>query len=230
VEFDDTINARVHRTTRRIPVEMLMEERSALHRLPERPFTACFGVTRTVGADVSVISFDACPYSVPHEYRGQVVWVRGHGDEVIITAVTDNGPEQVVRHQRGAPGNPQYLDEHFGPAPEGPLHRTPKAKTEAERQFLALGDGAALWLVEAGAAGAGRARVKMANAVSLAALHGTEAVDRALAEAAVLGRFAEGDLASIVTHQATTSTGELHRAGDDHSLQPGTSSWDGFGR
>ncbi len=55
-------------------------------------------------------------------------------------------------------------------------------------------------------------------------------VDRALAEAAVLGRFAEGDLASIVTHQAATSTGELHRAGDDHSLQPGTSSWNGFGR
>jgi len=228
--FGDAINGRVHRTTRRIPVEMLMEERSALHRLPERPFTACFGVTRTVGADVPVISFEACPYSVPHEYRGQVVWVRGHGDEVIVTAVSEAGPQEVVRHERGAPGNPQYVDEHFGPAPEGPLHRTPKARTAAERDFLALGDGAALWLTEAGAAGAVRARVKMANAVSLAALHGAEAVDRALAEAAVLGRFAEGDLASIVTHQAAASAGELHRAGDDHSLQPGTGSWDGFGR
>jgi transposase len=228
--FGDTINARVHRSTRRIPLEMLMEERSALHRLPERPFTACFGVTRTVGADVPVITFDACLYSVPHDYRGQVVWVRGHGDEVIVTAVTASGPQVLVRHQRGAPGNPQYVDEHFGPAPEGPLHRTPKARTAAERQFLALGDGAALWLTEAGAAGTGRARVKMANAVDLAALHGTEVVDRALAGAAVLGRFAEGDLASIVTHQAATSTGELHRAGDDHSLQPGTSSWNGFGR
>ena len=54
--------------------------------------------------------------------------MRGHGDEVIITAVTDDGPEEVVRHQRGAPGNPQYVDEHFGPAPEGPLHRTPKPR------------------------------------------------------------------------------------------------------
>ena len=71
--------------------------------------------------------------------------------------------------------------------------------------------------------------MKMANAVSLAALHGTAAVDRALAEAAVLGRFAEGDLASIVTHQATALVGN-HRAGEDHSLQPGTASWDGFGR
>ena len=99
--FGDTINARVHRSTRRIPLEMLMEERSALHRLPERPFTACFGVTRTVGADVPVITFDACLYSVPHDYRGQVVWVRGHGDEVIVTAVTASGPQVLVRHQRG---------------------------------------------------------------------------------------------------------------------------------
>jgi hypothetical protein len=159
-----------------------------------------------------------------------VVWVRGHGDEVIVTAVTDTGPEQVVCHQRGAPGNPQYLDEHFGPAPEGPLHRTPKAKTEAERDFLALGDGAALWLVEAGAAGTVRARVKMANAVSLAALHGAEAVDRALAKAAMLGRFAEGDLASILGHQASGADVERHTASDNHSLQPGTGSWDGFGR
>jgi transposase len=228
--FGDDINGRVHRTTRRIPAEMLAEERSALHRLPERPFTACFGVTRTVGPDVPVISFEACPYSVPYEYRSQVVWVRAQGDDVIVTAVTDAGPQEVVRHERGAPGRPQYVEAHFGPAPEGPLHRTPKARTAAERDFLALGDGAALWLVEAGAAGTVRARVKMANAVSLAALHGPEAIDRALAQAAVLGRFAEGDLASIIDHQAGGPTHALRSAGEDRSLQPGTSAWNEFGR
>jgi hypothetical protein len=122
------------------------------------------------------------------------------------------------------------LDEHFGPAPEGPLHRSPKAKTKAEADFLAIGDGAALWLIEAGASGTVRPRVKMANAVSLAALHGSEAVDRALAEAAVLGRFAEGDLASIVAYQAGGPGTEHHNASEALSLQPGTSSWEGFGR
>jgi hypothetical protein len=228
--FCDEVNARVHRTTRRIPDEMLAEEQAFLHALPARAFTACFGVTRTVGAITPVVSFEANNYSVPNELCGEVVWVRTLGEEVIITAVFDSGPEEVVRHRRAAPGNPQCLDEHFGPAPEGPLNRTPKARTKAEADFLAIGDGAALWLIEAGAAGTVRPRVRMANAVSLAALHGSEAVDRALAEAAVLGRFAEGDLASIVAYQAGGPSNEHHNASEILSLQPGTSSWEGFGR
>jgi hypothetical protein len=42
------------------------------------------------------------------------------------------------------------------------------------------GEGARLWLVEAAASDAARIRVKMAEAVTLAALHGTERVDSAL--------------------------------------------------
>jgi transposase len=224
------VNGRVHRVTRQIPDQMLVQERAALHRLPERPFTACFGVTRTVGANVPVISFDACDYSVPEVFRSEVVWVRPVGDEVVITAVTDAGPQEVARHRRGSPGNPRYVDEHFGPTPEGPLHRTPKASTAAEADFLAIGDGAALWLTEAGASGTVRPRVKMANAVALAAIHGAAVVDRALAHAALLGRFDEGDLASIVAHQAGGATNEQRRATEEHSLQPGTDSWNGFGR
>ena len=228
--FCDELNGRVHRTTRRIPDEMLAQERVTLHPLAGRPFTACFGVTRRVGENTPVVSFESCPYSVPHEWRGEVVWVRVSGDEVVITAVTDAGSEEVARHERSTPGNPRYNDEHFGPSPEGPLGRTPRAKNQAEADFLAIGDGAALWLIEAGTAGVVRARVKMANAVSLAALHGAAAVDRGLAEAAVLGRFAEGDLASIVAHQTGGPTGEHRRCGEGHSLQPGTSSWNGFGK
>jgi len=183
------VNARVHRTTRRIPDEMLAEEHTALHALPARAFTACFGVTRTVGTITPVVSFrsqqllgaerasrrgrlGACLRRGGDRHRGLRLRARGGGPPPPLSS-----------------GQPQYLDEHFGPAPEGPLHRSPKAKTKAEADFLAIGDGAALWLIEAGAAGTVRPRVKMANAVSLAALHGSEAVDRALAEAAVLGPF-----------------------------------------
>jgi hypothetical protein len=70
----------------------------------------------------------------------------------------------------------------------------------------------------------------MANAVALAAIHGVAVVDRALAHAALLGRFDEGDLASIVAHQAGGATNEQRRATEEHSLQPGTDSWNGFGR
>lgn len=132
--------------------------------------------------------------------------------------------------RRATSGNPRHTDEHFGPTPEGPLNRIPRAGTDAEAAFLAIGAGAALWLTEAAAAGVARPRPKMADAVALAALHGTAPVDWALGHAAVMGRFAEGDLASIIAHQATASAGEARSAGEDHTLQPGTSAWEGFGR
>ena len=43
----------------------------------------------------------------------------------------------------------------------------------------------------------------MAEAVTLAALHSAVVVDRALGRAAVTGRFGDGDLASIIAHQAS---------------------------
>ena len=69
--------------------------------------------------------------------------------------------------------------------------------------------------------------MKMADAVELAALHGTERVDWALGHAASFGRFADGDLASIL---AANPPGQRRSAGDVHSLQTGTSAWEGFGR
>jgi hypothetical protein len=107
------------------------------------------------------------------------------------------------------------------------LGRQPKATNTAETEFLAIGEGARLWLVEAASAGTSRIKVKMAEAVTLAALHGSERLDWALGHAATYGRFAEGDLASILT---ANPPGQPRSAGEGHSLQPGTSAWEGFGR
>ena len=96
-----------------------------------------------------------------------------------------------------------------------------KARTAAESEFLALGEGAHLWLTEAAAAGTGRMRVKMAAAVTTAKLVGGVQVDWALGHAAVNARFGEHDLASILDHHARSRPGELHRAGEDRSLTQG---------
>jgi hypothetical protein len=71
----------------------------------------------------------------------------------------------------------------------------------------------------------------MAEAVDLAKLHGGDEVNRALDTCARAGRFADGDLASILTHQAR-SGGEvvLFPAREATSLQASTRAWDGFGR
>lgn len=68
----------------------------------------------------------------------------------------------------------------------------------------------------------------MADAVALAWLAGTEALNWALGHAAVNGRFGEGDLASVVSHRASVSVEALH-AGEDHpSSRPGEANDDGI--
>jgi hypothetical protein len=222
--FCDQVNARPHRVTRRAPAEMLAEERARLHPVPAEPFTVALGVTRTVDG-LSLVMFEGGQYSVPHQLAGQVVWVRRYGEQVVITSAGPAGVAEVARHQVTTPGSPRVEDAHYPPSPPGALNRAPKARTTAEAQFLAIGEGAAQWLAEAAAAGTRRVRAKMTEAVQLAALHGATATDRALGEAAAAGRFADGDLSAILAHQASAAAGEPSRAGEHASLAQGTAGW-----
>ncbi|HUG86073.1 MAG TPA: hypothetical protein VMM13_16035 [Euzebya sp.] len=229
--FCAQVNARAHRVTRRAPADMLVEEQQRLHRLPAHPWTSAFGETRIVGCPQPMVQLDWCLYSVPHRLAGEIVWVRRRGQDVIITHVGPDGPVEVARHEVTTPGNPRIDDDHFPPAPEGPLQRTPVPANTADAEFLAIGDGAVLWLKEAGAAGATRVRAKMADAVALAKLSGVEAVNWSLGHAAVYGRFAERDLALIMAHRAARAgSHEAAQASEDHSLQAGTQAWKQFGR
>ena len=72
----------------------------------------------------------------------------------MIVHVGVGGPVEVASHQITTPGSPRVDDTHFPPAPAGALDRVPRPKTAGEAAFLGLGDGAALWLTEAAAAGA----------------------------------------------------------------------------
>jgi len=209
---------------------MLADEQAHLHRLPDHPYTLAFGQTRVVGPDQPTIQHDWCVYSAPWQLRGEVVWVREHGDDIVVVHVGATGPVEVARHERTTPGNPRVDPSHFPPAPEGALARTPVAQNAEEAAFLALGPGAAHWLREAADAGVRRVRAKMADAVALGKLHGAEGVDWALGHAAVMGRFAEGDVASILSHRSRSAPGPAQRASEGHSLAQGTGAWEGFGR
>jgi hypothetical protein len=132
-----------HVTIRGPPVEMLAEEQPHLHCLPDHAYTLAFGETRTVGAEQPTVQHDWCVYSVPWQLRGEVVWVREDGENIVVIHVGDAGPVEVARHLRTTPGNPRIDDAHFPPAPEGSLHRTPVAQNPEEAAFLSLGPGAA---------------------------------------------------------------------------------------
>ncbi len=189
--------------------------------------------TRRVPGNTPMVSFEAGQYSVPHQLSRQTVWVRVHGagtgEQVVITHVGDRGPVEVARHLRAAPGSPRVDDAHFPPAPEGALERTARPRTAQEAAFLAIGDGARLWLTEAAAAGAARIRVKMDTAVQLAGLFGAAEVDAALGRAAVHGRFAEGDLAAILDHRAAGPRPGVRRGSEQASLTQGTAAWSALG-
>jgi hypothetical protein len=182
-----------------------------------------------VGEIEPVIQFDGGEYSVPDDYVGQEVWVRQQDDEIVIVHVGRDGAHEIARWEPTVPGQPRHNPAHFGPVPEGPLHRTPKARTPDEAAFLAIGSGAGQWLIAAASVGTARIRTKMIAAIALAKIFGPAPVNHALASAAELGRFADEDLAQLLRHQATAGKGELCRVDGARSLQPGTSAWKGFG-
>lgn len=237
--FCEKVNTRPHRLTRRPPLEMLAEERLRLHPVPAVPHTVAFGTTRQVPTNTPMVTFESGQYSVPHQHEGQsllgaTVWVRTHGvgvdEQVIVVHVGEDGPVEVARHARATPGSPRIDDAHFPPQPAGPLERRPRAKNAAESEFLDLGEGARLWLIEAAAAGTTKMRVKMSQALALAKLFDPVEVDWALGHAAVHGRFAEADLSSILDHHASRPTAGEHRASEDASLTQGTSAWARLGQ
>jgi transposase len=228
--FMAEVNTRPHRITRRPPVEMLAEEHEHLHRLPKLSHTLCFGQTRKVNWQ-SLISVGGAQYSVPHTLVDERVWARIEDQELVVVHVDGPaGPREVARHRLTTPGRPAICDQHYPPRPAGALDRRPRARSGEEREFLALGDGAERWLIAAAAAGVQRVRRKMAEAIDLAKLHGNAELDRALRTCADAGRFADGDLAAILTHQQQTGELILFPAPEERSLQRSTRSWEGFGR
>lgn len=99
----------------------------------------------------------------------------------------------------------------------GPCTGSPGHAPSRRVPFLSLGEGARLWLAEAAAAGTTKIRVKMSQATALAKLFGPADVDWALGHAAVRGRFAEADLASILDHHTGRPDGGRHQASEDRS-------------
>jgi transposase len=231
VGFCREVNGRIHRETGRRPDDLLGQERARLHTLPLEPYTAALGEGRTV-ADDQTVRLGSVRYSVPRQHVGSETWVRVVGDEVVIVARTSDGLREIARHTRSTPGQPRIDEAHFPDHPSGRAMRPrPRPVDPAEHAFLALGPGATAWLIEAAASGAVRVRGKMLRAVELAALVGHRRVDEALALAAVAGRFAEDDLASICDHLAGRDARAATTVSDEaFSIQPGTGAWQGFGR
>jgi hypothetical protein len=231
--FMDEINHREHRATKRKPAVMLEEERLRLHPISDTAHTVAFGLSRRVPDNTPMVTFDNGQYSVPAYLLGAKVFVRTHGagpdEQIVIVHLAADGPVEVARHGRATPGSPAIDDAHFPdhkPKQPGDYVIVPKSKAEAE--FLAIGEGARSWLVEAASVGANRITMKMAEAVTLSKMAGRDEVDAALGTAAIHHRFAHGDLASILN--AATNTAVTWSATESKSLAQGTGGWAAAGQ
>ena len=224
--FCETVNGRTHRETHEAPADRLESERARLHPIPAEAHTVAFGVTRLVDDDAT-LRFGSARYSVPHQLVGERVWVRVAGDELVVTFAARDGAREVARHRLTTPGNPRIDPAHYPARTTDPLHPKPKPASPEEAAFLSLGPGAERWLVLAAASGAERIRTKIRRATELAMLVGPRQVERALGLAAEAGRFADGDLESIVDHLRLLGERSSERLEpDDDTLQPGTSAWE----
>ena len=150
-----------------------------------------------------MVTFEHGQYSVPQHLLGEQVWVRGHGagadEQVIVVHHGATGPVEVARHLRATPGSPRINDDHFGgPSTKQPGQYRVRPRSDAEREFLAIGDGAHVWLSEAAAAGTQKIRAKMDAAVTMAKVAGNTRVDWALGPRRGERPVRPQDLASIL--------------------------------
>lgn len=125
----------------------------------------------------STVSFGVDLLASAH-LADQVVWVRVDGDEIVAThTLSLSGAGSTSPAHAVDAGSPNIDDANYPPRPAGAVARQPEPGNPAEAEFLALGDGARMWLGEAAAACTSRVKVEMANAVQLSRLHGVERVD-----------------------------------------------------
>ena len=181
----DEVNARMHSETFAVPAERLVEEQTLLRVLPSlRPRIGHVEIRKV--DKLSTVRVGSARYSAPHVHVGRHVEVVVFDSQVRIYA--DDG-ELIAEHPQLSPGEASVLDEHY-PTPRKPASRGPRARTDAEREFLALGDAAEQFIRDGAAAGVatlGRDIVEIVT--ELLPAHGEDAVTRALGRAVRFGRL-----------------------------------------
>jgi transposase len=184
-----------HSETCAVPDDRLAVEVDLLRPLPTARPRIGRAELRKVDK-LATIRVASVRYSVPSTLVGTRVEAVTYDGVVRIYRV--EGGELVATHDQLAPGESSILDEHY-PTPRKPPSRGPRARTETERAFLALGESADAF-IRAGAA-AGMTMLPKEIEIIVAELlpaHGDQAVTRALQRAVRFSRFRADDVRSIL--------------------------------
>jgi transposase len=190
------VNAVVHSQICAVPAGRLDAERGLLGPLPSLRLQ--FGakpISRKVDK-LSCVRFGSARYSVPNRLIGTVVLIlAGEGRVQILEPFTG---EIVAEHALVAPGETSVVDEHYDSTRPDKPRRAPRAKTTAEKRFLALGEVAAAFLTGAAAAGVANLAREIDQILTLHAAHGQAPLLAALDRAVQFKRWRADDVRSIL--------------------------------
>ena len=190
------VNAATHSEICAVPAVRLETERPLLGPLPQlRCEIGPKPISRKVDK-LSCVRFGSARYSVPNRLIGSSVVITVTDRRVAITESFTG--EVVAEHTLVAPGETSIVDGHYGSTRPDTPQRAPRAKTQVERQFLALGDVAERFLVGAAAAGVSKLPTELGQILTLHAAHGHDPLLAALSRAVEFGRWRADDVRSIL--------------------------------
>jgi transposase len=191
------VNAVTHSEIYAVPTERLAVEQPVLGPLPSlRLELGARPVTRKVDR-LSCVRFGSARYSVPCRLIGHQVTLTTTA--TMITVIEPVSGEVLAEHRLVAPGETSIVDDHYGSSRPDRPSRAPRARTQTEQNFLALGPVAEAFLVGAAAAGVSKLSTELADIATLHAAHGTEALLAALRRAVEFGRWRAADVRSILS-------------------------------
>ena len=144
----EEVNARPHSEICAVPAERLVSERGLLRPLPSLRPRFGQATLRTVDK-LSTIRMGGARYSVPKRFRGYKLEVMAGEGRIKVL----DGDELVADHAVVAPGEASICDDHYGGRRPDRPRRAPRARSETEKAFLALGPAAETFLKGAAAAG-----------------------------------------------------------------------------
>lgn len=195
VEWCAERNGLEHSEICAIPTDRLAVEVDLLRPLPTlRPRIGRCEIRKV--DKLATIRVASARYSVPSILVGSRVEAVTY-DQVVRIYRIDTG-EHVATHDQLGPGESSILDEHY-PTPRKPPSRGPRARSQVEHTFLALGEHADAFIRAGAAAGMTMLPKEIEIIVNeLLPAHGDEAVTRALERAVRFSRFRADDVRSIL--------------------------------
>ncbi|HEY5202722.1 MAG TPA: IS21 family transposase [Acidothermaceae bacterium] len=202
------VNGVEHSEICAVPAERLRVEQELLATLPSLRPSLGRSVTRKVDR-LSCVRFASARYSVPTRLIGTQVTLRVEADRSVAIMAGDG--VVICEHMLVAPGEASVRDEHYG-VPRPAPRRAVRPKTQAEKDFCALGPVAEVFITGAAASGNTRLGPELGELNQLRAAHGAQAFLAALDRAVAFGRWRAADVRSILA--AGGGTSDPRPAGD----------------